>query len=273
MNKTGSMKNRIFCTGVMLLFVIACTKDKITGRRPLKLIDEQEMIAMSVKSYSEFLQKNPPLPESDERVQLVRKVGMNIRHAVEQYVKEKGDSSRLTGYQWEFNVVNDKTVNAWCMPGGKIVVYTGLFPVTQNENALAVVLGHEISHAVARHGNERMSEALAAQTGGAILQVTMSGSGVSKATQDIFLQSYGIGSTLGLLSYSRKHESEADKLGLIFMAIAGYDPNEAIAFWGRMMKNSGAGGLEILSTHPSDERRIEDLKKILPTALKYYKKK
>jgi predicted Zn-dependent protease len=253
------------------LLIISCSKDKITGRRPLKLIDEKEMIGMSVKSYADFLAKNPPLPDTDPRVQLVRKVGLSIQHAVEQYVKEKGDPNRLAGYKWEFNVVDQKVVNAWCMPGGKIVVYTGLLPITMNETALAVVMGHEISHAVARHGNERMSQAMAAQTGGKILQVTLGGT--SQVTQDIFLQSYGIGSTLGLLKYSRKHESEADKLGLLFMSIAGYDPNEAISFWERMMKASKGENLEILSTHPSDERRIKDLKKYLPTALKYYHKK
>src|ERR1051325_8967959 len=229
-------KNPLVIAAFVLL-ASSCVKDKITGRRPLKLIDEQEMIKMSEKSYADFLSKNPTLPPTDERVQLVRKVGEQIQHAVEQYVKQKGDPDRLKGYKWEFNVVDSKTVNAWCMPGGKIVVYTGLLPITQNENALAVVLGHEISHAVARHGNERISQAMAAQFGGNILKVTLSGMGQSQGVQDIFLQSYCVGSTLGLLKYSRKHESEADKLGLFFMAIAGYDPNEAISFWGRMMKS------------------------------------
>ena len=265
-------KNISALSAVMLLLFISCAKDKITGRRPLKLIDEQEMIKMSTTSYADFLAKNPPLPQNDARVQLVKKVGENIQHAVEQYVKDKGDPNRLDGYKWEFNVVDTKTVNAWCMPGGKIVVYSGLLPITENENALAVVLGHEISHAVARHGNERMSQAMAAQVGGSILSITLSGK--SQVTQDIFLQSYGVGSTLGLLKYSRKHESEADRLGLLFMAIAGYDPNEAIAFWERMMKATGTNStMEILSTHPSDQQRIDDLKKFLPTALKYYKKK
>lgn len=159
------------------------------------------------------------------------------------------------------------------MPGGKIVVYTGLLPVTQNEKALAAVMGHEVAHAICRHGNERMSQTIAAQTTGNVLSVVLTGSGVSGATKDIFLQSYGVTSTLGLLKYSRKHESEADKLGLIFMAMAGYDPTEAIAFWQRMSQASGGGTLEILSTHPSDERRIADIKKFLPTAMKYYKKK
>ena len=255
----------------LLLLTGACAKDKITGRHPLKLIEESEMITMSTKSYAEFLAKNPALPETDERVKMVKKIGESIRTAVEQYCKEKGDPTRLNGYKWEFHVVDSKTVNAWCMPGGKIAVYTGLLPITQNETALAVVMGHEIAHAVARHGNERMSQAMAAQTGGNILKVTLSGT--SQGTQDIFMQSYGVGSTLGLLKYSRKHESEADRLGLIFMAIAGYDPHEAIPFWERMAKMGGGGNLEILSTHPSDESRIKDLKKFMPTALKYYKKK
>jgi predicted Zn-dependent protease len=262
-----------FAFVALVLVLSSCAKDKITGRRPLKLIDEKQMIGMSVKSYAEFLAKNPPLPDNDPRCEMVKKIGESIRKGVEQFCKEKGDPGRLNGYVWEFHVVDTKTVNAWCMPGGKIVVYTGLLPITQNESALAVVMGHEIAHAVARHGNERMSQALAAQTGGNVLSVVLVGSGVSQTTSDIFLQSYGIGSQLGLLKYSRKHESEADKLGLIFMALAGYDPQEAIPFWERMAKQGGGGNLEILSTHPSDERRIKDLKKFMPTALKYYKKK
>jgi predicted Zn-dependent protease len=267
------IKKIILATLAFVTVTTSCKKDKITGRRPLKLIDEQQMIGMSVKAYAEFLAKNPPLPDTDPRVQMVKKIGDAIRKGVEQYAKEKGDPGRLNGYKWEFHVVDNKTVNAWCMLGGKIVVYTGLLPITQNENALAVVMGHEVAHAVARHGNERMSQAVAAQTGGNILSVVLVGSGVSQGYSDIFLQSYNVGSTLGLLKYSRKHESEADKLGLIFMAIAGYDPNEAIGFWQRMAKAGGGGGLEIISTHPSDERRIKDLKKFMPTAMKYYKKK
>jgi predicted Zn-dependent protease len=177
---------------------------------------------------------------------------------------------RIAGYKWQFNLVKeDKTVNAWCMPGGKVVVYSGLLPVTQNETALAVVMGHEIAHAIARHGNERMSQGMVVQTGAAVLSVALSSK--SDATQELFNQSYGAASGLGVLAYSRKHESEADKLGLVFMAMAGYDPHEAIAFWERMAKESKGGNIAILSTHPSDEKRIADIKAFMPKAVKYYK--
>jgi predicted Zn-dependent protease len=195
-----------------------------------------------------------------------------MEKAVEIFMNEKGLSSRLDGYQWEFHMVNENTVNAWCMPGGKVVVYSGLLPVTQTEGALACVMGHEIAHAVARHGNERMSQGLLVQAGGVALSVALSQK--PQMTQNLFLQSYGITSQLGMLKYSRTHESEADKMGLVFMAIAGYDPSEAVAFWERMEKTSaGNKPPEILSTHPSDATRIGDIKAFLPEAMKYYKKK
>ncbi|MGZ4056314.1 MAG: M48 family metallopeptidase, partial [Bacteroidia bacterium] len=190
---------------------------------------------------------------------------------VEAFMKDKGLSSRLDGYKWEFNLVNQNEVNAWCMPGGKVVVYSGLLPVTQTEPALACVMGHEIAHAVARHGNERMSQGLLVQAGGAALSVALSEK--PQLTQDLFMQSYGLTSQLGMLKYSRTHESEADKMGIIFMAMAGYDPTEAVAFWDRMAKSTGGNAPpELLSTHPSDETRIADIKAFLPEAMKYYKK-
>ena len=166
-------------------------------------------------------------------------------------------------------MVEENTVNAWCMPGGKVVVYTGILPVTQDEASLAVVMGHEIAHAIARHGNERMSQAIAVQGAGMTLEaLTAQNPGL---TRDIFLQSYGVGSQLGMLAYSRKHESEADKMGLVFMAMAGYDPRVAPTFWQRMSAQGGPAPPELLSTHPSDETRIHDLEAFMPEALKYYK--
>jgi predicted Zn-dependent protease len=266
------MTNKILSIfAALVLITNSCTKVPVTGRRQLSTYPETDMIKLSSVEYVKFLAANPPLPATDERVKMVRTIGDSIRMAVEQYFKEKKKTSWLAGYKWEFNVVDSKTVNAWCMPGGKVVVYTGLLPVTLNKNALAVVMGHEIAHAIARHGNERMSQAMIAQMGAKALSVGLSGT--SSATQNLFLQSYGIGSNLGLLKYSRKHESEADKIGLVFMAMAGYNPQEAIAFWQRMSKLGGGGGLEMLSTHPSDETRVKDLQKFMPTALKYYKKK
>ncbi len=178
---------------------------------------------------------------------------------------------RIDGFQWEFNLVDDDVPNAWCMPGGKVVVYTGLLPLTQNETGLAVVMGHEIAHAVARHGNERMSQELALQLGGVALSVAIEKK--PEETKQLFYSAYGIGSELGIvLPYSRLHETEADKLGLIFMAMAGYNPEEAIPFWTRMSQSGGQKPPEILSTHPADETRIRNLKEFMPEAMKYYRK-
>ena len=260
---------------ILLLLCIAftlpsCFKVPISGRRQMNLLPESTMIGMSITSYKEFLTKNPSLPSTDSQSQMVKNVGAKIQSAVTQYLGQKKMSDRVKGYKWEFNLVNDNTVNAWCMPGGKVVVYSGLLPVTQDETGLAVVMGHEIAHAIARHGNERMSQGLLTQAGGLALQVALAQK--PQETQNIFYQSYGIASTLGTLKYSRMHESEADKMGLVFMAMAGYDPAKAIPFWERMAKQGGAKQMEILSTHPSDETRIKDIRAYLPQALKYYKK-
>ena len=253
----------------LIAFLLSCTKVPITGRRQMNLLSEPELMKMSLAEYNKFLASHPPMPDADANTQLVKKVGANVKAAVEKFMNaNKKYKKRIAGYNWQFNLVNDKTVNAWCMPGGKVVVYSGLLPVTQNETSLAVVMGHEIAHAIARHGNERMSQQLAVSTGGKIVSVMVENT--SKETQDIFNKSYGNAAGLGILAYSRKHELEADKLGLVFMAMAGYDPKEAVAFWERMAKASQGGTLAILSTHPSDDTRIAEIKKFLPKALKYY---
>ncbi|MGZ4058053.1 MAG: M48 family metallopeptidase [Bacteroidia bacterium] len=265
------IKRGIIFTIVLSFVAVACERVPITGRRQVSIVPESEMISMSLTSYSDFLSKNPPVSDADANARLVKKVGARIQAAVEAFMKDKGLSSRLDGYKWEFNLVNQNEVNAWCMPGGKVVVYSGLLPVTQTEPALACVMGHEIAHAVARHGNERMSQGLLVQAGGAALSVALSEK--PQLTQDLFMQSYGLTSQLGMLKYSRTHESEADKMGIIFMAMAGYDPTEAVAFWDRMAKSTGGNAPpELLSTHPSDETRIADIKAFLPEAMKYYKK-
>lgn len=253
----------------VVLAVIACNKVPITGRSQMNLVGEPEMIGMAAAQYSEFLGQTPPLPDSDARVRQVRAVGRKLADAATQYLTENRAADRVAGFTWDFNVVNDNTVNAWCMPGGKVVVYTGILPITQDETGLAVVMGHEIAHAIARHGNERMSQAIALQGAGMTLEIlTAQKPGV---TRDIFLQSVGIGSQLGMLAYSRKHETEADKMGLVFMALAGYDPREAPKFWQRMSQVGGQAPPELLSTHPSDETRMHDLEAYMPEALKYYK--
>lgn len=251
--------------------IVSCVeKVPITGRRQVSLVPEADLVSMSLTEYDKFLAEHKPLPLSDSRAQLVKKVGEKIQAAVTKFMNDKGLSQRIDGYQWAFNTVDEATINAWCMPGGKVVVYTGLLPVTQDEAGLAVVMGHEIAHAIARHGNERMSQGMAVQFGGVLLSAALQNK--PQETQNLFMQSYGIGSTLGVLKYSRTHESEADKMGLVFAAIAGYDPNAAVTFWERMAAQGGAKPPEILSTHPSDETRIADIKAFIPEAMTYYKK-
>ncbi|MBK6542042.1 MAG: M48 family metallopeptidase [Flavobacteriales bacterium] len=253
-----------------LLLLNACGSVPITGRNQLNLLPESDLMGMSLTEYQGFLKENPPLPAGDQRVAMVRGIGQRLAKASADYLAGVGASSRIDGFNWEFNVVNDPTVNAWCMPGGKVVVYTGILPVTQDEAGLAVVMGHEIAHAIARHGNERMSQGMLAQGVGLALSVALSEK--PQWTHDLFLQSYGIGTQLGMLAYSRSHESEADKMGLVFMAMAGYDPRTAPKFWERMSAQSGGGKPpELLSTHPSDATRIRDLEAYMPEAMKHYK--
>ena len=274
---TGNLVNmkRITLLSAFLLFMMllqqSCSVVPLTGRKQLSLVPESEMISMSLTSYSEFLKQNP-VSTDKANTDLVKEVGTNISAAVIKYLADNNLSSRLDGYQWEFNLVkNDTTINAWCMPGGKVVVYSGLLPVTRDKNGLAVVLSHEIAHAVARHGNERMSQELLTQFGSLALNEAIKQK--PEQTKGIFNSAYGIGSQLGvLLPFSREHELEADKLGLIFMAMAGYDPQTAISFWERMASSGGNKPPEFLSTHPSDATRIDKIKAAMPEALKYYQK-
>lgn len=249
------------------LLVASCTRVPVTNRKQLNLLPEEQLISMSDSAYDKFLDTNIVLKDNDPWVIQVRRVGNKIKEKVEKYMKDHKLEDRLTGFNWEFNVVQDKTVNAWCMPGGKVVVYTGILPLCSDDTLLSVVMGHEISHAIARHGNERMSQQMAFYGLGQTLSVMM-GTEASKGNQ-IFMQAYGIASALGSLKYSRQHETEADKLGLIFMYMAGYNPEKAIDFWQKMSANGGAGVPEILSTHPSDETRIADIKAFLPEIKKY----
>jgi len=257
---------------IVIMLVVSCSKVPLTNRNQLNLLPEKELIAMSLTSYGEFLSKNPPAPAGDSNAQMVKSVGSKISNAVINYMNQNKLQDRVKGFNWEFNLVNSPEVNAWCMPGGKVVVYSGLLPVTKDEAGLAFVMGHEIAHAVARHGNERMSQMLVAETGSIALDVAMKDK--PSETRNMFMTAYGVGAQVGvLLPFSRTHETEADKLGMIFMAIAGYDPSQAPLVWQRMIKiSSGSKPPEILSTHPADQTRINNLKKFLPTAMKYYKK-
>jgi predicted Zn-dependent protease len=249
----------------------ACSVVPLTGRKQLNLLPESDMISMSLTSYTDFMKANPPSPDR-KNANIVTEVGSNISAAVIKYFADNGLSDRLSGYQWEFNLVkNDSVPNAWCMPGGKVVVYSGILPYTKDKNGLAVVLSHEIAHAVARHGNERMSQEMLAQFGNVALNEVIKDK--PDQTKAIFNGAYGLGAQYGvMLPYSRDHELEADKLGLIFMAMAGYDPQTAIAFWERMSSMGGQKPPEFMSTHPSDASRINKIKAAMPEAMKYYKK-
>ncbi|MCD0477143.1 M48 family metallopeptidase [Chryseobacterium sp. LC2016-29] len=254
--------------GAAAFAVAACTTNPMTGRKSLQIGTLNPQITSSaVQQYQQTLKESKVV--TGAQAQMVKKVGNKIKIAAEQYYTSIGRSADLSGYQWEFNLLQDNQVNAWCMPGGKVAVYTGILPVTKDETGLAVVMGHEVSHALAGHGNERISQAMVAQYGGALLGSTISNAQWSS----VFQQVYPVGSQVALLKYGRTQESEADEMGLNLMAIAGYDPRQAIPFWQRMeASSSGARQPEFLSTHPSPGTRVGDIQKDLPKALEYYKK-
>jgi predicted Zn-dependent protease len=257
----------LFTAGILCY---ACATVPVTGRSQLSLVSNSEIIPMAAQQYDEVLKKGP-ISTNKEQADMVKRVGLKIQKAVESYMAEKGASAELEGFAWEFNLIDDpQTVNAWCMPGGKVAFYTAIMPICKDENGVAVVMGHEVAHAIANHGRERMSTGLVQQFGLSTLGAAMGQN--PGLTSQIFAQAVGYGSQLGMLSFSRKHESEADRIGLIFMAMAGYDPQEAPKFWERMSASSGGQKPpEWLSTHPSDDTRIRDLKASMPEALKYYK--
>lgn len=255
-----------------LMMTIACTTVPLTGRKQLSLIPNSEILPMSFTSYQDIL-KNSILSTDPAENALVATVGQKIRGAVETYLAQHNLMDLVEGYEWEFHVIdNDTMINAFCLPGGKVAFYSGILPVCRDEAGVAVVMGHEVAHAIASHGRERLSQGLVQQLGGLALAVAIQDKPAE--TQALFMSAYAIGTTLGaMLTYSRLHESEADKLGMIFMAMAGYDPAEAPAFWKRM--DAATSGHQIpqwLSTHPSNQKRIDDLNEFLPQAQKYYRK-
>lgn len=254
-----------------LIVMQACKIVPVTGRKQLNMVPNSMIQAMAFTQYDSVVKVSATLSQYDKRAQLVTNVGSKIQHAVESYMQQNNMSKEIKNFKWEFNTINENIMNAWCMPGGKVVVYTGLLPVTQNETALAVVMGHEIAHAIARHGNERMSQALLINFGGLVLEEALKEK--KGETQALFLGLYIVGSNLALaLPNSRMQESEADKLGLIFMSMAGYDPAEAIPFWQRMAAANTNKVPQFLSTHPSDKTRIEKLSALIPEIkTKYYK--
>ncbi len=265
------MLKKLFIFSITGLVIYACASVAVTGRKQLSLVSNAEVIPMSQQQYAEVIKKGP-LSTNQEQTQMVKKVGAKIEKAVEEYMASKGLSSELSGFAWEFNLIDDpKTVNAWCMPGGKVAFYTGIMPVCKDETGVAIVMGHEVAHAIANHGRERMSQQMVAQYGLATLGELIGQN--PTAGQNLLMQAVGAGTNLGILKYSRDQESEADHIGLIFMTMAGYDPNQAPIFWERMASMSGGSEpMEFLSTHPSHATRIQDLKGWIPEALTYKKK-
>jgi len=255
----------------VFLFLLGCAEVPVTHRKGLHLVPESELLALSFQQYGEVIKKSK-LSTDQKKIQMVRRVGERIARSSGAFLRESGRGDQISSYKWEFNVIeDDKVVNAWCMPGGKVAVYTGILPYTRDETGLAVVLGHEVAHAIADHGNERMSQALLANMGGMALSVALASK--PSQTRDLFMAAFGAGATVGfLLPYSRLHESEADRIGLMFMARAGYDPREAIPFWERMNKQAGHKPPEFLSTHPAPESRIANIKTYIPEALPYYQR-
>ncbi len=270
-NRNLCARSRLWLSLVLFisLFTVSCATVPITGRSQLQLIPDSEMLAMSFQQYDEFLGQNA-LSRDSYQTQTVRRVGNNIAHAVEQFFRDNNMAQEIQNYSWEFNLVESDDVNAWCMPGGKVVVYTGILPLTRDETGLAVVMGHEVAHAVASHGAERVSQGLLVQFGGTALSAALSQQ--PTATRELWMTAFGVGTQVGvMLPYSRTHETEADRLGLIFMAMAGYDPRAAVDFWTRMSQAGGAGQPEIISTHPSDQTRIRNIENFMPEALGYYR--
>lgn len=251
------------------LVIYSCAKVPMSGRNQLALVGNEELLPLSYQQYNEVLQGGKIVTNTAQG-QMVVRVGKRIADAVDQYMREQGYEKQLEGFAWEFNLIEDDIVNAWCMPGGKVAFYTGILPICQDEAGVAVVMGHEVAHAIANHGRERMSNGLLLNglLGGA--QAAMGQN--PTLTQSIFLQAFGVGGQLGMLKFSRRHELEADQLGLNFMAMAGYDPMVAPGFWDRMSEGRNGAPPEFLSTHPGPGKRKEELQKQMPKALEYYER-
>lgn len=252
-----------------LLYIIAiiafagCATNPFTGKKTLALVSDETIFPMSFQQYNQFLNEHKVVQGTAD-AQRIETVGMNIRKAAEQYLRSVGQDQYLKDYAWEYKLVDDKTVNAWCMPGGKIVFYTGILPICKDDDGIATVMGHEVAHALLNHGQQRISAGLIQQ--GVGTGVAIATSGKSNETQQMAMTAYGAGSQLfGILPFSRKHETEADEVGLLLMALAGYNPEKAVPFWQRMSAQSGGQEPpEFLSTHPSSSNRIQNIEKLIP---------
>jgi len=255
---------------IVFLFIISCSTVPITGRKRINIVSDAQILPASFAQYEGFLKENK-ISSNAKATNELQNVGMNISKAVDKFMRANNMVSEANSYRWEFNLIDDATANAWCMPGGKVVFYTGILPICENKDGIAAVMGHEVAHAFAKHGQERMTSAYGQQLGG--IAVAISTNNKDPKTQALWNTIYGVGSTVGMLAYSRTHETEADKLGMVFMIMAGYNPEEAINVWIRMSKRaSGQAPPEFLSTHPSNQTRIQNLKAYLPIAIEQAKK-
>jgi len=264
---------RIILMSMVAAFLVSCGTTKtvpITGRTQNLMVSDDQVLSLSFQEYSDYM-KTAKASSNSTNTAMVKRVGQNIAKAVESYLTQNGMAEDVKTYSWEFNLVQDNQVNAWCMPGGKIVVYEGLLPVTQDEASLAIVMGHEIAHAVARHSAERLSNAYKEQYGAAALSALLQGAGVSSGWQQLASLAHQYGGALFTSGFSRKQESEADHIGLIFAAMAGYNPEVAVTFWQRMSSATGGGSNSLFADHPSDATRIQQIQGWLPEAKKYYK--
>lgn len=261
------MKKHLLVSAVLVVtLVFACTtKNPFTGKNNLNFVSNEQLFPSAFQQYNQFLTENKVVTGTAD-AKRVENVGMKIKTAAEKYLNANGYQGYLEDYKWEYKLVDDKAINAWCMPGGKIVVYSGILPITKDDAGLATVMGHEVAHALANHGAQRMSASQLQQLGSVGVAVATGGQSVEK--QQMWQQYYGIGSQVGgMLPFSRNHESEADMIGLTLMAIAGFNPDHSIAFWERMAAQSGGNAPpEFLSTHPSDATRIAKLKSLIPQA-------
>ncbi len=263
------MKKIIYFSIVVVLTIIACKTVPITGRKQFNLVPDSQVLPMAFAQYEGFLKENKISTNASQTKQ-IKDIGSRISKAVDKYMRANGMTAEADNYRWEFNLVDDPTLNAWCMPGGKVVFYTGILPIAKNDDGIAAIMGHEISHAFAKHGQERMTQGIAAQLGG--IAVALGTAGKPEQTQQIWQTVYGIGAQVGMLKYSRVHETEADRLGMVFMIMAGYNPQEAVNVWIRMSELGGQQPPEFLSTHPSHETRIKDLTNYIPEATMIAKK-
>jgi len=265
------MKNLKLIAGLLVgaCMLSNCSSVPLTGRKRTAWLPESELSAMANEQYAQVIQQGP-ISSNTVMTNQVKGVGNRIARAATKYLTDNGYTDLLANFNWEFNLIESDQINAWCMPGGKVAFYSGIMPICATDAGVAVVMGHEVAHAIAQHGNERMTHSLMQQLGAVSLAVAVSDK--PQETQALFFAAYGIGTEVGgMLPFSRKHESEADELGLIFMAMAGYDPHEAPKFWERMAATTGGGAPpEFLSTHPAHSTRIKELERLIPSAMKYY---